>query len=112
MLSDLLGEQVRIASVPGGLYSRQVAETAADTRIEALFTSEPTTKCARVENCLVIGRYAIQRWVTPAVAAGMASGQFSPRFRQWLWWEIKKIIKTLGGDYYLRFRKSWVDGFN
>jgi peptidoglycan/xylan/chitin deacetylase (PgdA/CDA1 family) len=112
VLSDLLGERVRIASVPGGLYSRQVAEAAADTRIEALFTSEPTTRCAQVENCLVIGRYSIQRWVTPAVAAGMASGQFAPRFRQWLWWEIKKIIKTLGGDYYLRLRKSWVDGFN
>jgi len=112
LLSDLLGERVRIASVPGGQYSRQVAEAAADTRIEALFTSEPTTRRHRVENCLVIGRYSIQRWVTPAAAAGMASGQFTPRFRQWLWWEFKKIIKTLGGDYYLRLRKSWVDGFN
>src|SRR5262245_54780105 len=111
-LSDLLGEQVHIASVPGGQYSRKVAEAAADTGIETLFTSEPTTRRDQVENCLVIGRYAIQRWMTPAVAAGLASGQFAPRFRQWLWWEIKKIIKTLGGDYYLRLRKSWVDGFN
>jgi peptidoglycan/xylan/chitin deacetylase (PgdA/CDA1 family) len=111
MLSDLLGEQVRAASVPGGQYSRQVAETAADTGIEALFTSEPTTRCARVENCLVIGRYAIQRWTTPAVAAGMASGRFAPRFRQLLWWEIKKIIKTVGGDYYLKLRKSCTNRF-
>src|SRR5262245_25376167 len=112
VLSDLLGEQVRIASVPGGLYSRRVAEAAAATKIEILFTSEPTTRCARVENCMVIGRYAIQRWMSPAVAAGMASGQIAPRFRQWLWWEIKKIIKTLGGAYYLRLRKSLADGFN
>lgn len=112
VLSDLLGARVRIASVPGGQYTRQVAEAAAATRIETLFTSEPTTRCAQVENCLVIGRYAIQRWMTPAVAAGMASGQFAPRFRQWLWWEIKKIAKTLGGDYYLRLRKYRMDGFN
>src|SRR5215468_8247518 len=58
-LSELLGARVRIASVPGGQYSRRVAEAAADTRIEILFTSEPTTRCARVRNCLVIGRYAI-----------------------------------------------------
>jgi peptidoglycan/xylan/chitin deacetylase (PgdA/CDA1 family) len=106
-LSELLGEQVCTASVPGGQYSRQVAEAAADTGIEILFTSEPTTRCAKVENCLVIGRYAIQRWMTPDVAAGLASGRFALRSRQWLWWEIKKIIKTLGGDYYLRLRKSF-----
>ena len=93
--------------MPGGQYSRQVAEAAAATGIKTLFTSEPTTRCAEVGGCLVIGRYAIQRWMTPAVAAGMASGQFAPRFRQWLWWEIKKITKTLGGDYYLRLRESW-----
>ena len=112
VLSDLLGERVRTASVPGGQYSRQVAEAAAATGIETLFTSEPTTRCAQVENCLVIGRYAIRRWMTPAVVAAMASGQFAPRFRQWLWWEIKKTIKTLGGDYYLRLRKSLMEGFN
>src|SRR5262249_55725103 len=112
VLSDLLGARVRVASVPGGQYSRKVAEAAADTGIEALFTSEPTTRCARVENCLVIGRYSIQRWMTSAVAAGMASGRFAPRFRQWLWWGIKKGAKKLGGDYYLRLRESWTNGFN
>jgi peptidoglycan/xylan/chitin deacetylase (PgdA/CDA1 family) len=106
-LSSLLGEPVRIASVPGGQYSRQVAKAAAAAGIKALFTSEPTTRCAEVDGCLVLGRYAIQRWTPPPIAAGMASGQFAPRFKQWLWWEIKKIIKTLGGDRYLRFRESW-----
>ena len=107
VLSDLLGAQVRVASIPGGQYSRHVAEVAAAVGIEALFTSEPTTRCVQVENCLVIGRYAIQLWTPPAIAAGMASGQFKPRFKQWLWWKIKKLTKTLGGDYYLRLRESW-----
>ena len=112
VLSDLLGEPVRIASLPGGQYSRQVVQAAAAAGIEALFTSEPTTGCAKREGCLVIGRYAIQRWMAPAVAAGMASGQFAPRFRQWLWWEMKKGVKTLGGDYYLKLRESWMEGHN
>jgi len=112
VLSDLLGERVRIASLPGGQYSRQVVEAAAAAGIEALFTSEPTTRCAEIEGCLVIGRYAIQRGMAPAVAAGMALGQFAPRFRQWLWWEIKKGVKSLGGDYYLKLRESWMEGHN
>ncbi|MGH9769654.1 MAG: polysaccharide deacetylase family protein [Blastocatellia bacterium] len=111
-LSSLLNEPVRVASVPGGQYSRQVARAAAAAGIEALFTSEPTTRCAEIDGCLVLGRYAIQRWMSPAVAARVTLGRFAPRFRQWLWWEIKKIIKTLGGDYYLRLREFWTDGFN
>ncbi len=111
-LSSLLDEPVCIASVPGGQYSRQVAEAAAAAGIKALFTSEPTTGCMEIDGCLVLGRYAIQRWMAPTVAAGMAAGQFAPRFRQWLWWESKKIIKTLGGDYYLRLRESWMEGHN
>jgi len=109
VLSDLLGEPVQIASVPGGQYSRQVAETAAAVGIKALFTSEPTTRRAEVEGCLVLGRYAVQRLTAPAVAARIASARFEPRFRQWLWWESKKIIKTLGGEYYLKLRESWIE---
>jgi len=108
-LSDLLGEPVRIGSVPGGQYSRQVAETAAAVGIKALFTSEPTTRRAEVEGCLVLGRYAVRRLTAPAVAARIASAQFASRFGQWLWWESKKIIKTLGGDYYLKLRESWIE---
>ena len=111
-LSSLLGEPVRIASIPGGQYSRKVAEAADAEGIKALFTSEPTTGSSETEGCLVLGRYAIQRWMPPAVAAGMASGQVAPRLKQRLWWEIKKITKTLGGDYYLRLRESLTDGLN
>jgi hypothetical protein len=74
--------------------------------------TEQTTGCVQVENCLVFGRCVIQRWVSPAIAAGMASGRFTPRFKQWLWWEIKKIAKTVGDAYYLKLRESWANGFN
>jgi len=111
-LSSLLGEPVCIASLPGGQYSREVAKAAAAAGIKALFTSEPTIKCAEINGCLVLGRYAIQRWTPPLIAAGMASGQFMPRFKQRLWWEAKKVTKTLGGDSYLRLRESWSEELN
>lgn len=109
MLSALLEEQVRIASLPGGQYSKEVAQTAAAAGIKVLFTSEPTTRTTDVEGCLVVGRYSIQRWTSPAVAAAMASGRFAPRFRQLVWWELKKFSKTLGGDFYLKVREKWTN---
>jgi peptidoglycan/xylan/chitin deacetylase (PgdA/CDA1 family) len=112
VLSDLLQEPVPIASIPGGQYSRQVAEAAAAAGIKALFTSEPTTACAEVKGCFVLGRYAMQRWTAATVAAAIVSGQFAPRFKQWLWWETKKSVKALGGDYYLKLRASWTGGLN
>jgi peptidoglycan/xylan/chitin deacetylase (PgdA/CDA1 family) len=110
-LSDILGEPVRVGSVPGGQYSRLVAQTAAAVGLKVLFTSEPTTACFDVGGCLVLGRYAVRQSTTPVDAAGLASGQFAPRFRQWLWWEFKKAVKTLGGDSYLRLRASMMNKF-
>ena len=106
VLSDLLGEQVRIASVPGGQYARLVAETAAAAGLEALFTSEPTARRAEIDGCIVLGRYTIQRWMSHKLAAGMASGQFAPRLKQLLWWNTKKVVKSLCGEYYLKVRKA------
>src|SRR5262249_33481635 len=44
LLSDLLGEAVNSASVPGGHHSPQVFETAAAAGITTLFTSDPTRR--------------------------------------------------------------------
>ncbi|MBK9313219.1 MAG: polysaccharide deacetylase family protein [Acidobacteria bacterium] len=112
VLSELLEEPVRIASLPGGQYSKQVAQTAAAAGIKVLFTSEPTTRTTEVEGCLVLGRYSIQRWMSPAVAAAIASGRFAPRFRQLVWWEFKKFSKTVGGNFYLRAREKWMNELN
>jgi len=107
-LSEMLGERVRVASVPGGHYSRAVAETAAAAGIEFLFTSEPTARAHAVDGCTVLGRYAIQRWTTPEAAAAIAKGKLAPRVRQVLLWNAKKITKRLGGEYYVKLRKTLI----
>lgn len=105
MLSDILSEQVRVASVPGGYYSTRVAEAASLAGIQVLFTSEPITKCRYVDGCLVLGRYTVWKGMSFDTAAGLASGQLPPRLKQWLFWNTKKIAKALGGEYYLKIRK-------
>jgi peptidoglycan/xylan/chitin deacetylase (PgdA/CDA1 family) len=106
-LSDILGERVDIASVPGGYYSRRVAETAAEAGIRTLFTSEPQTSARIINGCTVLGRYTIQQGVTPATAAAIAAGRTLPRCSQFAYWNIKKIAKAAGGTSWLRMRK-WI----
>lgn len=105
-LSDMLGERVSTASVPGGYYSSKVAEAAGNAGIEVLFTSEPTSRSRRVQRCLVLGRYTIQRWTSPRAAAAIAAGRAVPRLRQLLLWNAKKLSKRIGGEYYLKVRET------
>src|SRR5437588_17485 len=105
-LSDIVGERVRVASVPGGFYSARVAKAAARAGIEMLFTSEPTSAGRSVDGCLVLGRYTIRRSTTAEAVAAIAAGRVAPRLKQLLLWNAKKVTKALGGRYYLKARKS------
>jgi len=105
ILSDLLGHEVRVASVPGGDFSMQVAEAAAQAGLTTLFTSEPTAGTQQVSGLTLAGRFTIQRWTTAKTVAALASGSWLPRARQAAVWNAKKLTKRLGGERYLRIRK-------
>jgi peptidoglycan/xylan/chitin deacetylase (PgdA/CDA1 family) len=100
-LAQILGHPVTIASVPGGYYSRAVANAAAYAGIQTLFTSEPTTTVDRVEGCQVLGRYVVQQGMGPEWSAGFAAGQVVPRLKQAVMWKAKGAAKRLGGKVYL-----------
>ena len=101
-LEDILGEPVRVASVPGGYYSKAVGEMAAAAGIRHLFHSEPRAVVGEVNGCQLLGRYAIDRSVAAAVAGELARGDVLVRWKQTAWWEIKKGAKAVGGPVYLR----------
>jgi peptidoglycan/xylan/chitin deacetylase (PgdA/CDA1 family) len=103
-LSDILGAPVRTASVPGGYFSRVVAETAADAGVRVLFTSEPTSRPFRVGPCTVLGRYTLRRDDPGSLAADLVASSHGARVRQWSIWNAKKVLKALGGESYLRAR--------
>src|SRR5262249_10230550 len=104
-LSDILGTDVFVASVPGGDFTPQVAEAAARAGITTLFTSEPTPDTRHAFGLALIGRYTIQKWTTPATAVALASGAWLPCARQVVVWNAKKMSKRVGGARYLRIRK-------
>jgi peptidoglycan/xylan/chitin deacetylase (PgdA/CDA1 family) len=105
-LATIVGHPVTVASVPGGYYSRRVAEAAAEVGIETLFTSEPTATVRTVNGCRVLGRYVIMRGMGPEWAAGFATAKIAPRLLQALLWNAKRAAKALGGEAYLRLREA------
>jgi peptidoglycan/xylan/chitin deacetylase (PgdA/CDA1 family) len=105
ILSGLLEEPVPLASVPGGFYSRRVAKAAAAAGRRILFTSDPTTAVRRVDGCVVLGRFTLQRTSSPERAAAFARGDWLPILQQSLHWNAKKCAKTIGGAAWLRFRR-------
>jgi len=105
-LSDILGEQVSAASVPGGYFSKHVAKAASKCGIRALFTSEPIKKAYFVDNCLVLGRFTVLSGMQPLVSMSLASNNISyHQVRQYLFWNAKKVAKSIGGNQYLKIRK-------
>lgn len=103
-LSDIIGHAIDVASVPGGYFSRAVAEAAALAGIRFLFTSEPTTRVQTVDGCRVIGRYTLRRSHPASVAARLVAPSSTARSAQWLRWNALKLMKRVGGDGYLRLR--------
>jgi peptidoglycan/xylan/chitin deacetylase (PgdA/CDA1 family) len=105
-LSAVLGDPVKVASVPGGYYSREVGESAAAAGVEALFTSEPTANVGMLNGCRVLGRYVVQRGMPPEWSAGFATGSPSHCWRQSALWKAKRVAKSLGGSAYLQLRQA------
>lgn len=109
ILRDVIGEDIRIASVPDGYYSRRVARSAAGAGIQVLFTSEPTISIEVVDGCLIVGRYFLLKHSPPKLSGMLAQGKLWPRWQQTLLWQLKKPVKAIGGEPYLKARRQWFD---
>lgn len=105
ILSDLLGERVDTASVPGGYYSKRVAESAAAAGIRILFNSEPTTKIHHIGRCIVLGRFSVVRGTRTTTSGELVSRYGHARLRHSLFWNTKKIAKIVAGRRYVAIRR-------
>ena len=108
VLSEITGESITVASVPGGFYSRQIAETAAESGVKILFTSEPVQSIQYVDGCAVIGRFSVKRDMGPVVPAEFVQGNRARRFRQYAYWNIKKAAKAASGPVYPWIRSMYL----
>jgi peptidoglycan/xylan/chitin deacetylase (PgdA/CDA1 family) len=105
-LSDILQEEVVVGSIPGGQYSQDVARAAADAGLRVLFTSEPRVRWWSVDGCAVVGRFTLRSRTPASTAARLARGEAAIRFSHWIRWNMRKVVKTAGGEAYLRAREA------
>jgi len=108
-LTDLLGQPVAVASVPGGGYARSVAEAARRCGVNVLFTSEPVSRVRLVEDCYVLGRYSVRRTTSANELRMLASGNVAALLRQRFVWGAKKALKRLGGRSWLALRAKYYE---
>lgn len=104
VLSEITGQVVTTASVPGGFYSTEVAQAAARAGIRLLFTSEPTVHEFIVDDCRVVGRYNIYRGMSAADATQLLTSPMR-RWQQAAFWTAKKAAKTFAGPVYKAVRQ-------
>jgi len=104
-LCQLLGEPCTTGSVPGGDISRPAFASAASAGLRYLFTSDPTLRPERVNDCWVLGRFIPKATTSPARVGQLA------RFRGWrralLARRMKLLLRGMApGDYrtYVRLR--------
>jgi len=95
VLSDVIGEGVRTASVPAGFYTTRIARAAGEAGIKVLFTSAPGCEKKTVGECLILGRYTVRRKTAPSTVAALTAGKMAPHLQQVLLWEMKRIPKLL-----------------
>ena len=103
-LAEITGSATIVASISGGQYSREVAELAERNGIRFLYTSEPSSRCFYVGDCLVIGRYTLKRDAQASLVAAIHEGAAWPRSVMWLQWNSKKVAKKILGPAYLTLR--------
>jgi peptidoglycan/xylan/chitin deacetylase (PgdA/CDA1 family) len=106
VLSEIVGDAITAASVPGGFYSRAVGQAAAQAGFKVLFNSEPTLRSHTVDGCLVLGRYTVYRGMSAEKAAALVARRVLPRFQQAFLWNARKVSKAICGRLYLRLRKQ------
>lgn len=104
VLKGIIGEPVYAASIPGGFYSREIAETAAISGVRQLFTSEPVQKIQKIQNCAVIGRFSVKRGDGAIVPVEFVMSNRRRRFWQYTYWNLKKLAKVVAGPLYARLR--------
>ena len=106
-LEDIVGHAVTVASVPGGYFSRRVAQSASEAGIELLFTSEPDASLRLIDHCTVAGRFKIRPGMDASVVAAIATLSPLAVWRAWTAWNTKKVIKPFLGAAYPRLGE-WI----
>jgi peptidoglycan/xylan/chitin deacetylase (PgdA/CDA1 family) len=102
ILSDILGEACRTASVPGGDISPVVLESARAAGLHYLFTSEPWLVPRTIGDCWVLGRFCPKRETPPERVHALA------QFRGWKTALLVREVKNLARRTFPRLYRRYM----
>jgi peptidoglycan/xylan/chitin deacetylase (PgdA/CDA1 family) len=106
-LEDIVDHPITVGSVPGGYFSRAVAEAAAAAGLRTLYTSEPTTRRWVLDGLRIVGRFTVRRGHPPDMALRFASPAPWARCGAWVGWNAKAVVKPVLGASYSRVA-DWI----
>lgn len=104
-LGDILGTPPTIASIPGGLLTTPLVESAARAGYRVLLTSEPRATAHQVGPTSVIGRFAIWSTTPAATAAKYARGGALAGWKLFFEWKAKGAAKRVSPAVYEQARR-------
>ena len=104
VLTEILGEPPDTAAVPGGSYSKDVLNSAAEAGYRLIMTSEPISKIQVQGAMTVLGRYTIWDSTPSSQVIGYVRGASLVRLRLWVEWNLKKAAKRISPTIYQRLR--------
>lgn len=87
------------ASIPNGDGNKTVVRKAAETGINVLYTSVPTTRAKTFGNMLIVGRYVIFSGMKAVDVMAIVESK-NRRRMMYLRWQILQIIKCVLGKRY------------
>lgn len=105
ILSGIIGEPVKYASIPNGDKSKRVLEYARKYGIEKIYTSEPITKVSDFKGMEVIGRYVLLAENPNDYVLSIVS---SPKTRFVLSCKrsILNVVKAILGSNYVKLKNT------
>lgn len=99
ILHDILGHDVKCASIPNGYGSKELNASALRSGILDLYTSVPTTKAKLKDGLNVIGRYVVHRDMTVEDVVRLVTDTRHQRGIYLRWWVLELVKKVLGSRY-------------
>jgi peptidoglycan/xylan/chitin deacetylase (PgdA/CDA1 family) len=107
ILEDILNEPIITASIPGGFFSNRVAKSVINSGVKFLFTSEPVRRSYYIQECQIFGRFSVKKNFSNEQVISLIKSSSLEQYRQYIFWQYKKLGKTLLGKKYITFRRFY-----
>ncbi|NDP27151.1 MAG: polysaccharide deacetylase family protein [Flavobacterium sp.] len=103
ILNNIISEKVKVASIPGGFYSRQSRIALLKNGIEMVFTSVPTKKIKHEDEVqYILGRFTIKNGIYNELIIELLKNNSVRQYYEFVKWRGLALIRSLlGNNYYL-----------